>query len=330
MIKCFEIFVPIARGRRETLAVLAERFVLGQAAQRVVYTEVRYSPHLLVEGHALDAHDDAAAASAAAGGARPLDVGEVVDAVTEGLRRGCEKTGVVVNQILCCIAWRPEWAMSLVDLAKARCDGSQCGVVGIDIAAGEEHFVNPDLHGPHKAALEKAQALGLNITIHAGEVGGPENVIAALDTYGATRVGHGYALVADTDDARAALRRVVSEGVHLECCPTSSYETGGWKTPGLTGADGQAAADWATHPLKALVAAGASCSVSSDDPAVFDTSVQKELRIATDKMGLSSEQLKQCTLAAVSAAFVGPDEKKKLAALVESEWPKPGDALCLQ
>ena len=50
MIDCFEIFLPIARGRLALLETLACRFVENQALQGVVYTEVRYSPHLLCEG----------------------------------------------------------------------------------------------------------------------------------------------------------------------------------------------------------------------------------------------------------------------------------------
>ena len=45
-----------------------------------------------------------------------------------------------VNQILCCIAWRPDWAFEVIDLADERRNSSPCAVVGVDIAAGEEHF----------------------------------------------------------------------------------------------------------------------------------------------------------------------------------------------
>lgn len=47
---------------------------------------------------------------------------------------------VQVNQILCCLTWRPEWAEDIVTLAHERRDNFPCAIVGIDIAAGEEHF----------------------------------------------------------------------------------------------------------------------------------------------------------------------------------------------
>ncbi len=45
-----------------------------------------------------------------------------------------------MNQILCCIAWRPDWADDVIDLANDMKNNFPCAVVGVDIAAGEEHF----------------------------------------------------------------------------------------------------------------------------------------------------------------------------------------------
>ena len=93
MIKCFEIFTPIVRGNLDAIEELARRFVEGQAKQNVIYTEVRYSPHLLAEGGSFS-------------GTEKVDPRPVIAAVTRGLRAGCEACGVTVNQILCCITWR--------------------------------------------------------------------------------------------------------------------------------------------------------------------------------------------------------------------------------
>ena len=45
-----------------------------------------------------------------------------------------------VNQILCCITWRPDWADEVIELANKRRNNYPCAVVAVDIAAGEEHF----------------------------------------------------------------------------------------------------------------------------------------------------------------------------------------------
>ena len=131
MIKAFEIFVPLVRGNLELLEVLAVDFCKRQAQQHVVYTEMRYSPHLLAKGGSLDLHSE---------NATLVDADPVVDAVTRGLRRGEELYGVKVNQILCCITWRPDWADDVVRIANERRSDAPCAVVGVDIAAGEEHF----------------------------------------------------------------------------------------------------------------------------------------------------------------------------------------------
>lgn len=67
--------------------------------------------------------------------------------------------------------------------------------------------------------------------------------------------------------------------MHFECCPTSSRETGGWFG---SAADAE---DWSDHPAVALVRAGASVSLNSDDPAVFACSLTEELALAASGSG---------------------------------------------
>lgn len=77
----------------------------------------------------------------------------------KGLRRGCDQfVNLTVNQILCGITWRPEWAASTLNMATNHQYDFPCAVVGVDIAAGEEHFDAEnfrDLHGPFLKWLKK-------------------------------------------------------------------------------------------------------------------------------------------------------------------------------
>jgi adenosine deaminase len=75
MIKCFEIFLPIVRGNLELIETLSYNFCRRQSKCNVIYSEVRYSPHLLAEGGDYN-------------GAGMVDARPVIDAVTRGLRRG--------------------------------------------------------------------------------------------------------------------------------------------------------------------------------------------------------------------------------------------------
>ncbi|KAL1514967.1 hypothetical protein AB1Y20_004043 [Prymnesium parvum] len=346
MIDKFMIFLPIVQGQLPLLEQLAHAFVSAQAAQHVVYAEVRYSPHILTDNAAYGHLP-------AAGGAAGCTARQVVEAVTRGLRRGCEEHAAVdVRQILCFIDGRPEYCAELTELAAEFQAERPCGVVGVDVAAGEEHFADSaepaegvadgqlvapaeaaDLNGAtHRAALRCCAAVGLAVTLHAAESGPAANVAAAVsERYGgARRVGHGYKAVAaavalcepcEAAPMAAALGKLgVPPALTLECCPTSSFLTSGW--------DGS---EWKQHPAAVLhklqAAEGApplpKVTLSSDDPSVFGTSLTDELMLAADEkegMGMGVHGVHQCALNAVDAAFLDEDERRALRARFEEAW----------
>lgn len=291
MLKCFEIFNPIVKGNLSLLEELAYDFCRRQAQQRVIYAEARYSPHILAKG-------------ATSSGNEVVDAEPVIRAVTKGFSRGQSDFGLVVKQILCCICWRPDWAADVVRLAhKWRED-----VVGIDIAAGEDHFdaeAHPDLYTPHHDAMKEAQRLGLNITIHAGEVGKSDNVKTSVQEYGATRIGHGYHVVHD----KALMIELREKGVHIEVCPTSSLETGGWKGPPY---------NWTQHPALTMLENNLSLGFNSDDPAVFNTSLTCQMRIGLGQMKLSKLQIVRSVHESINAAFCTDAMKESLRQQVDA------------
>ena len=98
-----------------------------------------------------------------------------------------------------------------------------------------------------------------------------------MDVYGASRIGHGYRSV-----GMQAYDYARSKGVHFELCPTSSVST---QAIELDKADGSL--QWKTHPISRFFLDGTSCSINSDDPAVFRSSLTDELVICVKEMGLS-------------------------------------------
>jgi adenosine deaminase len=321
MIKCFEILLPIVQGEMALLERLAHDFVKRQADQHVIYTEVRYSPHLLAKGGAFNSEDEQEQKQEGI-----VDARSVVDAITRGLIRGEKEYGVKVNQILCCITWRPDWAEDVVDIAAERQHTSadsandeqfSSRVVGIDIAAGEEHFDAqkfPNLHEPHVKAFRRAKELGLNITMHAGEVESGNNVLDAINKYHATRIGHGYRAVTHPE----ILEEVKRKGIHFETCPTSSLETGGWEF------DESQGKNWEEHPLVSMIDHGLSVGLNSDDPAVFDTSLTFQYRVASSKMKLEYKDLALSVWHSIDAAFLKEDEKEKLREKLRSFYESHG------
>jgi adenosine deaminase len=331
MLNCFEIFLPLVRRNLSLLEQLAFDFCQRQYEQNVIYTEVRYSPFLLAEGFVDNNDNENGNKKDDDNDVVVVDGAAVLQAITAGLRRGCHKFNIIINQILCAITWRPDWAQPTLDLVLQHWHDYPCATVGIDIAAGEEHFDEKNfthLHQGHyqvftSKALPDSIYKDIPVTIHAGESpdeSSSDNVRRAVEEYGASRIGHGYRVVNDAV-LMAQLRR---NKIHLEVCPTSSDETGGWVYPSPLSNDNGDDNDeptsrknndkkpWSQHPIVEMSKAGLSFSFSSDDPAVFHTSLAWQYRVAMVKMGFTREQMLQCNLHAIDAAFCSPEEKNKL------------------
>ena len=125
-----------------------------------------------------------------------------------------------------------------------------------------------------------------------------------IDKYGARRIGHGYRVVDDD----ALMTECRDRGIHFEVCPTSSDETGGWMYD---------TRNWEDHPCLVMRRKDLSFSISSDDPAVFHTSLAWQYRLALVKMGMTREDIVQTNLNAVSAAFIDEDKKARLRHAIE-------------
>jgi aminodeoxyfutalosine deaminase len=81
---------------------------------------------------------------------------------------------------------------------------------------------------------------------------------------GAARIRHGVRAVEDPD----LVVELVERGIVLDVCPTSNIRLGIG-----TAAD---------HPVRRLAAAGVRCSISTDDPALFDTDLSAEYALAAE------------------------------------------------
>jgi adenosine deaminase len=117
--------------------------------------------------------------------------------------------------------------------------------------------------------------------MHAGEVGGPEKIREAIELLGAERIGHGIAAIHDPDlmDLLAARR------IPLEVCPRSNIKTGA-----LALQIRRAEAGIEDHPLPKLLRHGIRIVLSTDDPAMFHTTLPAEYENAA-RMGLQEDEL---------------------------------------
>jgi aminodeoxyfutalosine deaminase len=151
------------------------------------------------------------------------------------------------------------------------------GVVGIGLGGEEALYPTEGFERPFALAREG----GLPAVPHAGEAAGPESVRAALDVLGAHRIRHGIRAVEDP----ALLTELAERQVVLDVCPVSNVRTGIVQV-------------LEQHPLPLLVAAGVPCSISTDDPAMFDTDLTRELEVARS-LGVSPQAAYEAALAGV-------------------------------
>ena len=220
------------------------------------------------------------------------------EAVVEALLRGMEKSTLVAGLIVC--GMRHEPAANTLRSAQLAARYADAGVVGFDLA-GAEHGFPPSLHA---RAIAVARDAGLGITLHAGEADSGARVIEAA-ALGATRIGHGVNIMASADGHthRAWVDDARARGLHFEVCPTSNVHTG-------------AAASIATHPLRAMVEAGLSVSVSTDNRLMSGITMSEEFRNVHTENGISLSALRAMMEAGANASFLPkPKRDAALAAL---------------
>ncbi|MBY8870358.1 adenosine deaminase family protein [Micromonospora sp. PLK6-60] len=183
------------------------------------------------------------------------------------------------------------------------------GVVGFGLSGAEGRF--PTL--PYAGVARIARDGGLPFVPHAGEAAGPAAVREVL-AMGAVRIRHGVRAVEDprlVDELAAA-------GTVLDVTPTSNVRLG-------------AAAPDRPHPLTVLTAAGVRCSISTDDPAIFDVTLAGEYAVAA-RLGVDAATAYASGLAGALCADVTRDRLAALgrraygpAAPVPRTAAEPGD-----
>ena len=144
----------------------------------------------------------------------------------------------------------------------------------IDDLVNWDELAGVDLHGFEQVPTEswtaevwaRLRASGKITKAHAGEFDGAHRVREAIEQLGVTRIQHGVR--ASEDPAVVAL--AAARGVTFDVCPISNVKL--CVVPSL-----------AAHPLRALMAAGVRCTISTDDPLVFANTVNDEyLALATE------------------------------------------------
>jgi len=290
-------------------------YELGQdcLAEGVCYLEVRFAPHL----HAR----------------KDFDVADVLAAVDRGLdrvRREHEATEEVIaglrppfryGIIACAMRmftsgfasyfadllsvlghWPVKHVYGVASLSLARAvvdarDRLGLPVVGFDLAGAEAGHPASD----HVKAYDFCHRHFMKKTVHAGEAYGPESIFQAITKLHADRIGHGTHLYdgdmvqAKQDDPHRYVRQlsqyIADRRVLLEVCITSNMQT----MPELRHVD--------EHPLGRMVEDRLSVSLCTDNRLVSNTTVSRELRLATDAFGIKPSDLRRMILHGFKRSF---------------------------
>jgi len=203
-----------------------------------------------------------------------------------------EARGLRVNWIFDAVRqFGPEAAMDVVGWAH-KCKSPRIVAFGI---GGDE------LSLPTKAfeaVYRRVGEYGMHRLIHAGEIGGPEKIREAVEMLGAERIGHGIGAIHD----ESLMDMLKERGITLEICPVSNLRTGALEIQRGKGAT------LSSHPFPQLVRRGIPVVLSTDDPAMFHTTLLEEYQHVY-AMGVKEKELKRVIAQGFQSAFLSAEEK---------------------
>lgn len=242
------------------------------------YIELRFSPWFMAEPNR-------------------LDPGGVVEATIDGVEAAAQDTGIVVGVIgIISRTYGPELAWKELKAILSNHEHLK----GLDLAGDEANFPG-ELFVEH---IRQAQAVGLAVTIHAGEAAGPESVWQAVQGLGAQRLGH--AVHASEDEA--LLDYLAEKRIGIESSLTSNVQT-------------STVSDYAAHPLRFFLERGILATINTDNPGISGIDLHYEYQVAAPAAGLNPGLIKTAQRNALEIAFLDEEEKMALLAKRLSKAP---------
>jgi len=216
---------------------------------------------------------------------RKQDFSAIFEGLERGRQRGERDFGISLLWIFDAVRqFGAEKAQQVLDLAVQFRDRN---VVAFGIGGDE-------LNGPPELFREvyaRAADHGLHLTAHAGETAGPESIWGALNLK-AERIGHGLTAAQDPE----LIETLAEQQVPIEVCVTSNLRTG-------------CCAELSQHPVRRYFDEGLMLTLSSDDPAMFRTSLVEEYELVQQNFGFSDDHMREMARNSFEASFL-PAEKK--------------------
>jgi adenosine deaminase len=225
-----------------------------------------------------------------------MELGVPYPTVARGLARGIRdaRSSLGVDGALIAAVNREDTAAAAVTMATAVAGFPVDEVVAIGIDFDER--LGPPQR--FREAFAIAERAGLRRTAHAAEhVPGGEYLRYCLDTLHCDRIDHGYYILDDD----SLVSRCRDSGIVFNVAFTTSR---------------RALRPWRRSSVRKMVDRGLRITINSDDPALFPTTVNNEMRIAAESVGLSEAEVLSAVENSIDAAFLDPDRKASLRSLL--------------
>lgn len=216
------------------------------------------------------------------GGEQDLD--KIIFGAIVGMKKACLEYPVRAGLILMMDRRFPK-EKNLIIAKKASRFAAE-GVVGLDIAGPlTKTFRVEDIIEP----VRIGRNAGLGITIHTGEVTGPEEIWQVVKLLAPHRIGHGIRSVRDPK----LLDYLAKKRIVLEVCPMSNLQTSAVK-------------NWEEMKriIHTLKRSGVSFTINSDGPELLGTTVKEEFDKLVEKKILDKEDIDTCIKTAKEATFI--------------------------
>ena len=266
-----DIYFVIAELLRtpEDFATIVHDCGKDMAAQNIRYRELTFTPY--IHTHLID---------------KGLKIEDLLAGLEEGRQRARKEFGVEMRWIFDVprnasfdddrVARERIPVEATYDPAPAEItleyalQGRKVGVIGFGLG-GNEVDAPPK---PFAHAFRTALAHGLLSAPHAGETMGADSVWGAINDLGAARIGHGVRAIEDP----ALLTLLKERQIPLEINPTSNVCLHVYRS-------------LAEHPFPHLDRMGLMVTVNSDDPPLFNTTLNQEYGVLAGAFGYGKADL---------------------------------------
>lgn len=210
--------------------------------------------------------------------------GQEFDSIFEGLERGRQRgeRDFGVSLLWIFDAVRHFGVEAAEKVFRKAAELRERNVVGIGIGGDENR-------GPAEWFREQyawARDQGLRLTCHAGESAGPQSIWSAIRDLKAERIGHGLTAIQDP----ALMDYLAEHQIPIEVCLSSNLRTG-------------CCASLEEHPLPKYLERGLMVTLNTDDPEMFETTLNEEYEVAARTFGITEAEMGKLAENSRKAAF---------------------------